>query len=224
MLNEQLRKLFEEWKEHPSNADGIFIPDGLVEESQWNKAPLKLMVLLKEANSKDTGWTYQDFIRDKGYEKESATWPNLIRWTYGLLHRFPSYEEVSNNYYSIKEQASSFFKNIYFANIKKTAGESVADDKMIDQYAIETAPLLIEQIRILKPQVVLCCGDVVFQSVKKAFRHHTIEFEKGSSPGGLEYIWWGVNRTRIVRYYNPNAYFPREMTYTYLMNEMRGLL
>lgn len=36
------------------------------------------MVLLKEVNSSDGGWDLQQFVREKGYLKESSTWPVLL--------------------------------------------------------------------------------------------------------------------------------------------------
>jgi hypothetical protein len=52
-INQQLDELFEQWKKSKSCADGIFIPDGHVDENGWYSPGLKLMVLLKEVNSND---------------------------------------------------------------------------------------------------------------------------------------------------------------------------
>lgn len=54
-INSQLDDLFEQWKMHSACAEGIFIPDGHVDEEAWSGADLKLMVLLKEVNSSDGG-------------------------------------------------------------------------------------------------------------------------------------------------------------------------
>ncbi|MGE7827544.1 hypothetical protein [Paenibacillus sp. NPDC093718] len=72
-INNQLDELFGQWRMHDACTEGIFIPDGYVDEEAWSGATLKLMVLLKEVNSSDAGWDLQQFVREKGYLKESST-------------------------------------------------------------------------------------------------------------------------------------------------------
>jgi NAD(P)-dependent dehydrogenase (short-subunit alcohol dehydrogenase family) len=65
-INSQLDELFQQWEMHEACAEGIFIPDGQVDEKAWTDSRFKLMVLLKEVNSSDAGWNLQQFIREKG--------------------------------------------------------------------------------------------------------------------------------------------------------------
>ncbi|MFC0212167.1 hypothetical protein ACFFK0_06800 [Paenibacillus chartarius] len=141
-----------------------------------------------------------------------------------VLHHFPSFVEVEERYPQIREEADRFFKRVYFANVKKTAGGAAADDRVIMQYAKDTAPLLVEQLRILQPNTVLCCGQAVFEAVRQSLIAAHQDFEAKRSPGGLEYLWWGAQRTSIIRYHHPNAFYPREMSYTFLMEEMRKMM
>ncbi|MBU5347919.1 hypothetical protein [Paenibacillus lautus] len=224
-INSQLDDLFEQWKMHSACGEGIFIPDGHVNEDAWSGAELKVMVLLKEVNSSDGGWNLQQFVREKGYFKESSTWPTLIRWTYGILHGFPEYQEVERRYAEIKEEADAFFRKVYFANVKKIAGGSQANHTSIERHMQETGELLLKQIRIVNPDLVLCCGDVIFQGVHDLLkREGPWSLELRLTSGGLEYIRWADTQTVIIRYHHPNAYYPRAMSYTYLMREIQKIL
>jgi hypothetical protein len=221
-VNQKLEDLFQQWHQYCS-VKGIYIPDGFVDEHEWRRLGKKIMVLLKEPNSTEAGWNYQQFIRDKRYLRERSTWPNLIRWTYGLLNGFPTFAEVEERYAEIRMEADCFFRSVYFANISKIAGGATADDTKILQIARETSHLIVKQIEILEPNLVLCCGHVVFQGVKEALESQNIRHARKRSPGGLEYVWWYDLRTMIVHYHHPNAFYPKEMTYTYLINEIRSI-
>ncbi|UYO06450.1 hypothetical protein [Paenibacillus sp. PSB04] len=224
-INSQLDELFQQWKMHEACVEGFFIPDGHVDEEAWSGFRPKLMVLLKEVNSSDAGWNLQQFVREKGYLKESSTWPTLIRWTYGILHGYPEFLEVENRYANIKEEADQFLRQVYFANVKKIAGGSQAVHTDIEHHIQSTGLLLLQQIRILNPHMVLCCGDVIFHGVQKVLRNTgSWTYERKQTSGGLEYIWWEEAQTFLIRYHHPNAYFPRAMSYTYLMKEIQKIL
>lgn len=224
-INSQLDELFQQWKTHEACSNGIFIPDGHVEEEVWEGPGLKLMVLLKEVNSSDAGWNLQQFVRERGYLKEKSTWPTLIRWTHGILHGFPDYEEVERRYEEIKDEAHQFFRKIYFANVKKIAGSSKAIHRNIEQHIEEIGTLLLKQISIVHPDLILCCGDVIYQGVLDILRNQMPEsYELKHTSGGLDYIMWNDTQSVIIRYHHPNAYFPRAMSYTYLMNEIQKIL
>ncbi|MGE7827622.1 hypothetical protein [Paenibacillus sp. NPDC093718] len=134
--------------------------------SSW----LKLMVLLKEVNSPDAGWDLQQFVREKEYFKKRSTWPVFLRWTCGILHGFPEYDEVEQRYEDVKEEADEFLRKVYFANVKKIAGGVKANHTDVEHHMQETGELLLKQIRIVNPDLVLCCGDVIFQGVHQLLK------------------------------------------------------
>lgn len=147
--------MFVEWRTRVPK-DTPFTEEGLIDEATWEVAHPRVMVLLKEANSADDGWKYQDFIRDGGYLKEKATWPTLIRWIYGLLHRYPAIAEVEGNWAAIREQSQDFFKGVYFANVKKIPGGPSANNGAVFDFAKKHADLLVKQAEIVEPKMILC--------------------------------------------------------------------
>lgn len=147
---EKLDQMFIEWRKRiPKSIP--FIEEGLVDEASWEDAHPRIMVLLKEANSADDGWKYQNFIMDRGYLNEKATWPTLIRWVYGLLNNYPMFTEVERNWASIRELSLDFFKGVYFANVKKIPGGANANDQMVLNFANQHADLLVRQVEIVEP-------------------------------------------------------------------------
>jgi len=121
-----------------------------VDEATWEVAHPRVMVLLKEANSADDGWKYQDLIRNKGYLKERTTWPTLVRWIYGLLHRYPTFADVEKNWAAIREQSQDFFKGIYFANVKEIPGGSSAIEQIVLDFAKKHTDFLVRQVDIVE--------------------------------------------------------------------------
>ncbi|MFC5529198.1 amidohydrolase family protein [Cohnella yongneupensis] len=229
IINRRLDELFAEWRRrYPS---GVFIEDGLLDEEAWTSRPgLKIVVLLKEPtedrNHPTTEeWKYQTFIAERGYLKErGTTWPNLIRWTYGILHGFPDYRYVKEKEEYIRRNANDFLGSVCFVNVKKTVGSTQSDDRQVYQTGLDAADLLLEQIKILSPNIVLCCGQTVFNIVRDSLAKENVYFENSSTSGGLEKLWWNELRTNIINYNHPMAYFPSAMTYTYLMTELQKIL
>ncbi|MFC4306331.1 hypothetical protein [Cohnella boryungensis] len=222
-ITEQLDELHSEWKNRLMGQN--YIEDGIINEQAWRAPGLKIMVLLKEPNSTDWGWEYQDFLLRRGYlEEKSSTWPNLLRWTYGILHGFPSYKEVEEQFHCIKQNSLDFFGSVCFANLKKIAGTSSANDHELIQFSDISHPLILKQISILEPNIVLCCGSIVFDLVKKSLEKEQIQFERKHTSGGLERLWWNHKRINIVRYFHPLAYIPKEISYTYLINEIKEIV
>ncbi|EHB62696.1 hypothetical protein [Paenibacillus lactis] len=84
----------------------------------------------------------QQFVREKGYLKESSTWPVLLRWTYGILNGFPEYSEVEQRYLDVKEEANEFLRKVYFANVKKIAGGVKANHTDVERHMKATGELL----------------------------------------------------------------------------------
>ncbi|WDL99179.1 hypothetical protein [Alicyclobacillus sp. ALC3] len=218
----QLEQLFVEWKNRlPKEVN--FVEDGLVDEDAWELVSPRVMVLLKEANSNES-WKYQDFIRNGQYLLESTTWPTLIRWVYGLLHGYPAYTEVEENWTRVREQSVDFFKGVYFANVKKIPGGPKANDYRVLEFATKHADLLVRQIEIVGPTLVLCCGNVVYDSVRSSLQQQHEKFVDGSTDGGLRFSSWNRMSCRVVKYHHPLAHYPRGMSYTFLMSEFRKLI
>src|SRR5690554_4535823 len=98
------------------------IPDGIVDINEYLASNLKIMWILKEANSPDDDdWDMRGALKDF-YEKEYKgsfrnTFDPIIRTTYGILH-----EKLTDGTLVLDNTVISSLKNIAYVNVKKVAG------------------------------------------------------------------------------------------------------
>jgi len=150
-IEARLENLFARWKavqlqeakalglEHPD----WFFPDGLVgDESAWLNAPVKVLYILKEGNltepPKDFGFWFKRIAADDT--------GHIIKKRIQLMQR-----EIAGN-----DDLSA----IAYMNLNKSGGKSVTDFNWLQAYAAHPAiaSLIREQIDILAPVVIVCCG------------------------------------------------------------------
>ena len=150
-IETKLDDLFARWKAvqlQEAEALGLtrpvcFFPDGLVgDEAAWLKAPIKVLYILKEGNlSKEP----KDF--DFWFKRIAAdNTRHIIKKRIQLMQ-----QEIAG---------SDDLSVTAYMNLNKCGGKSVADFNQLQRYAKHPAiaPLVKEQIKILAPDVIICCG------------------------------------------------------------------
>ena len=150
-IQEKLDKLFERWKavqQEQGEALGLahpdwFFPDGLVgDEATWLNAPTRVLYLLKEGNltepPKDFDFWFKRIVADGT--------AHVIKKRIQLMQR-----EIAG---------SDDLSVTAYMNLSKCGGKSVTDFNWLQSYANHPAiaPLIKEQIEILAPHVIICCG------------------------------------------------------------------
>lgn len=143
------QRLFEEWR---LECPGL-IPDGLVDEEQYDSSPRKLLFLMKEVNG-GRDWDLRDFLRAGG---RPATWDNIARWTQGLhnLDREYGWAELERDN---DARRLELLKKICVVNVKKVPGGHTSEAKQIHTAGKENAEWLRQQISIYRPELIICCG------------------------------------------------------------------
>lgn len=171
MINEDLDSLFEDWKvQMEANGEPNFCTDGVIrqlgkEEVHWLLAKRKVVFLLKEPWSSNLTdireWSGQmDPTAPEGfYDRISA-------WLYGINKATPtSYPDLETAFYpKIQLKALRNYAHA-FVHIKKCRGENKAYDSEIYNYAQQYKDFLKEQLEILEPNIVVCCGQISFRVV-----------------------------------------------------------
>lgn len=134
------------------------IPDGIVDIDEYLASNLKIMWILKEANSPDDDdWDMRDALKDF-YEKEYKvdfrnTFDPIIRTTYGILQ-----EKLTDGTFVLNNTVISSLKNIAYVNIKKVAGGINAIDVKLKEFHKEYGNTLKKQIEYFQPNVIICAG------------------------------------------------------------------
>lgn len=193
-INQELDNLFGEWiKDYSEHEKQKFCRDGLVYkrleensdydiEEEWSTAPRKILFLLKDQN--DPGQT----------DKENQVGSDLRHWLDGdseicknnckikgrfikriaqLLYLL-SYWTPDNNinfekHVSRKDKiVRDCFNSVPFALVesKKLIGTSSISDEVLEKAIEQDKERLKEELEILKPNIIVCCGNPQYNYIK----------------------------------------------------------
>lgn len=158
---ETKENLISDWKKlRPTYAN--FCADGILVQSEWDKANPKIMYILKES--------YGDILDISGpmgpYGSCTSFWRKIKIWSYIITeilnNRTPSIDFIWDN----KEIPND---NIAYVNIKKDTnrgeGDWVSEYEDIMKYAVNDKDLLIRQIEMINPKVIMCCATFDFLKI-----------------------------------------------------------
>ena len=195
---------------------GYDVKDGILDNECWEKSKLKILYLLKEAN--DDFVDIRNTHIDIRHGNSKTFWWNVVFWKHALTAAFENpenldsslpdksnIEEVKNNNYLLKDIA---YVNIKKRNFNLPTSENVD----ISNYAKSDKELLRQQIDLINPNVVLCCG-ITHQFLRyKMFYENDILEQLG------EYCYKHKNRL-VIDFYHP-ACRKGYATYSLLYNDL----
>ena len=188
--NQQLDKLCAaHFGQLPYVADGIMCHSA---ENLWKTTPRRVLFVMKQPNSNDLlGEDYRDYELDTLLGNQN--WEQLLARLYGIVHTtadgYPSYELATR-----KESLIEAFTTQPFAyiNINKDDGSGTTDTSALKAYARENANFIRQQIEVLHPHIIVCCGTGVFDAVNAVMTPST------ASSGN----WTKYNQTLNILYFD----------------------
>jgi len=135
------------------------VRDGIVNFQTYIAAPYRVLWILKEPNDeKDRGgWDVRKFLSNgkfKDYKKWKRTFSLLLRVTHGIFNGFPQWESLL----SVDKIETHTLESIAYINLKKLPGGARANGAMVADAYKQSKGLILEQIRVFKPHIVICCG------------------------------------------------------------------
>ena len=214
--NEKLDALFKKWQKESEFTH--FFYDGLMyrgeiisthwrksgnESEMWEKAPKRVMFLLKDVNAGGDGPEDDNNIRGRNFkDTTSRTYWNMSYWLYGLLKTIEN-GEVPKFTFSHSE-ATQFFDDtpVAYVNCKKQAGTSSVSPSTLNYYIERDKKFIKEEIEILNPDIIICCawtessGNSIFEFVKN-YVYQDIENVNS-------YMYYCAKKNKLVI----NAYHP----------------
>ena len=145
-----LNELFIEWERHSeSEYKGRFIKDGIIDETLFNQAKLKILFITKEANDpKQTSWDFREWWKKN---IDYAFSYRLAEWSFGLLNDFPYYDKV----WEKKGAAHEALKKVAFMNVKKSGGSGKSNFKTILNHIKNNFDFIHREIEIIEPDVII---------------------------------------------------------------------
>lgn len=160
MANSQLEKLNYLTEANKKSFSGNIIYDGIVENSEYANSSLKILWILKEANSPDNfDWDMRDALQNLKNESGKGLkygWANtftpIVYTTYGIFN-----DLIWENIESFNENQSiiDVLRKVAYINVKKIPGNSVSNWNEIKAYYDENKKALHEQIKIINPNIII---------------------------------------------------------------------
>jgi len=151
---EKHNKLMKRWSKRYLHKNNIFIQDGIIDISRWQKSKRKILILLKEAYG-DIG-DLCSLIRDEWEGPKYKLWWSTSYWLYALqkisANSTPPFPTKQEQF----DECSEFLLSASVVNIKKSDGKSSSDTEDILEYAKKDKKLLEEQISLINPEIILC--------------------------------------------------------------------
>lgn len=179
-------------------------PAGVVggrESRLWDNSKLKILFLLKEINANDS------FTNSRFYERINEDFGhNIAAWIYGLygayeLHKVPSKDEA----YAANNQNEYFQKKPFgIINLKKKVGGAQCNEDIVLQYICRYKDFIKQEIEILRPNIILCCGylkkNSIYEITKSIFSNYKFE-----SKGTKDAVLYCKNKNLLlIESYHPS--------------------
>lgn len=220
-IKEKEKQLLDEWKEK-GQCDNIFgkkeffVKDGLIDEINYSKAPIKILYLLKEVNGGDEDCDLRDFVRDGA---RSATWDNITRWTKGIFEYFKYKNEL--DWDSLEKidtyDRSQILKSIIAVNLKKIPGRCTADYKKIEDFLKKqiNKTFLKKQLSIYNSDIIICCGTGWLYS------RYINQIDWDKTTRGIKYK--KENSKIIIDYLHPNTRVSSNLLYYGIIDAIKEI-
>ena len=147
----------------------VFVKDGIVDLNKYLNVPIKILWILKEANSPEDDLDDMrcclSTLRDGNgiHSGWGSTFKPITYCVYGIFNN-QDWEEIPD--VNGNPEVLECLKDIAYINIKKIAGGSKANPALVKQFYSEYKSLIHEQIKIIDPDVIIFgTSFIVFDSI-----------------------------------------------------------
>ena len=152
--------MFIDFNENKKKFQGDIVYDGIVNSEEYHSSSLKLLWILKEANSPDdSDWDMRDALFDLKNENGSGLkygWSNtftpIVYTTYGIFNSL-QWENIDS--FHNHQNIIDVLRKIAYINVKKVPGKSSSNWNEIKSYYDKNKNALHEQIALIHPQIII---------------------------------------------------------------------
>jgi hypothetical protein len=148
--------------------------DGITDIEEYQKASVKILWILKEANNGDEEnpilFYQRDFHKDITKQNREGknypwwnTYSNILYASFGIIHNevfknFNGMEDLDRK--TAKIDGEYILSKIAFINVKKGSGGKSSNSNQIEKNYIENKEVLMRQIQGINPDVIINCSKV----------------------------------------------------------------
>ena len=198
-LNDRLNRLFDEWQSE-LREDRKFCRDGVFSENEWFETSPHVLFLLKETN---------DYAGDlRLLDLPAITWRCLGFWASALaettVRSLPSFLSVQQRF-GEGDAWKGPMRRASAMNLKKLTGDGQSDIAEISRHAIRDKTFIQEQLEIISPDVVVCCGSELFELCRKDIWT--------KQPSRVAFRWSEVGNAVWIDFFHPSARYPHFMSF-----------
>lgn len=233
-LAEKFEKLFNEWRgkqenepEYDYKKNGIakdsFTIDGIVNEKVWNELDKgkKVLYILREANGNATEMEEKGKKVDDGkfWFRECVTGIET-KVTDNIFQRIKEIQMIIQGYASKAKSDKEILSEVAYMNLNKRGGGASVDWKIFNAYIEEYKEYIKEEIAIIKPDIIVCCG-TYWSLVDNVCGLYKNTNGKNWNPGDdKDFDYDGavikdkngneLHKARIINMYHPSARISKE--------------
>ena len=183
----QLEELFAQWQEE--HRFEIFCPDGIVNEKQFSKKIPGVVFLLKDANvstPEESNVADNLLATANGEAAFGKMWKVLCMWAMIMENPKITFSDCCNSKFDVKDSIRSYLNRIAVVNICKEHGKGTNSQEEIDAKIASAVNkyynFVREEIDIIDPSLVVCCGTYPFVVDQ-------YDFEDKTLPSGAKYFF-----------------------------------
>lgn len=170
----ELEKLFDEWRKRHISEDysndkisknkiskNNFIPDGIIDEASYMQSPKKILFIAKEAacldkTEKTTAEENFETAQNDGFWCRRVVLGEEKRGTGFSSGLALLANAILNENFETPEKDISALRYVAFMNINKRGGFTSCPG--LDAYVKKYKDLIDREIRIISPDIIVCCG------------------------------------------------------------------
>jgi len=204
MINTRLEHLYKEF--YGDKRKGI-VACGVVDEEVYLKTTPKIVFILREPHTDETGFTIPKGLRrqvEKGLTGKPLekgwmyTWRQAGVWAYAILNGFNSYRELRKDICVAKG-----LQAIGMTNLKKTGGGSSSNLNKIRESAVRELNLWRNELSVMRPDLIIC-GNTYHEVVDSLGLRKNLLLKYEKTPYYYSEWYFGDKLAIILHFWHPN--------------------
>ena len=166
--------LFRSWKlAHEAETDtdyisgtvpkGAFLPDGIIDSEKYNKSKKKVLFVAKEAYwfaANDTAEQSEKYAQNVMFWHKKVAFGEVKKTMFSKRLSILANAMVSGDYLTVNKDHKAL-QSVAVMNLNKRGGFSYCVWNTLEQYVVKYHSYIEQEIRIIAPDRIVCCGDGV---------------------------------------------------------------
>ncbi len=205
---------FISWKKRELHKDAFFIADGIINKELWDKAPVKVLFIMKEAYESSPDdcqeWALNEYLNNDLNTIGKPMWWSLAQWLDGINKLCDSNDVATfDEEFKADSGLNLAFHSCAVINLKKSSGKSSSDVDDLAKYVEGDWELLWAQIESINPDLIICGAT-----------YPLIASKLGSPKRSAEWLYHAKGY-HFVDFWHPSNQWPYKVKYYSLLSALK---